>query len=133
MRQISYEKSTVMSAVAFDMVRDVVMAKRREGQKAAFAIPEAANDLGVSSRWVVSVLRNEPCAAKPKKFARILARYQAWLEADIARSEAILEQRRQKLAEMGGAHAAPDMANGLVAGSARVVVDDDGLGGEQRR
>ena len=106
-------------AASLDLVRDMVSAERRTGSKAEVAFEDAAAALGVSTRWVRAVMRGEPAVVKDARRPSFLARYRAWLAADIARSEKLIAERKMLLALMEAADVARDQqeAGSSVAGA----------------
>jgi hypothetical protein len=93
-------------AVSLELVRDMVSTHRRAGNKIEVAFMDAAEALGVSPRWVRSVIRGEPAVIKPSRIASLQARFAAWLAADIAKTESLIAERKMLLAKMENSDAA---------------------------
>ena len=121
-RKSRFRGQPMTGAVSLELVRDMVSTHRRAGNKIEVAFMDAAQALGVSPRWVRSVIRGEPAVVKPGRVAVLRARFTAWLAADIAKTETLIAERRALLAKLGGCH-----ADALAAGQGDLflVVDAD--------
>jgi predicted transcriptional regulator len=100
-RQFSpISESETMSACAIDMVRDVVASARAAGVKAECAHERAAEILGVSPRWVRSVIRGEPHAVKLCRLSTIRDGYRNFLTKIVEQQERTLARMQARLSEM---------------------------------